>query len=194
MGAPFNIPFEATQERRVNVIGAFFSHGPQAGRFEFEARVSLPQSRAKTPRKTPEEIALKHGVELGEVGPIDGQCFLSFVWRLADRPWDAPTDWRREIPLHIVLDNYSVHKCQAVKEALSALEAANVHLFYLPSYSPELSDIEPIWNDVKHHRMTTRSHAQAGGLKRAVDAALAGKAEQLRRDHSETAALLPQAA
>lgn len=189
-----SIPFEATQERRVNAIGALFTHGPEAGRFEFETRVSLPQSRAKTPRKTPEEIARQHGVALHEVGKIDGELFLAFIWRIAGRPADAPVGWRREIPLHIVLDNYSVHKCQVVKDALAALEAANIYLFFLPSYSPELSDIEPVWTDVKYHRTTTRSYALAGGLKRGVDAALHDKAAQLRREYSGTAPLLPQPA
>jgi hypothetical protein len=183
VGERLSIPYEATQGRRVNAIGAYFTHGPEAGKFEFDTRVSLPQSRAKTPRTTPAVIAAKHGVELHEVGTIDSECFLAFVWRIAGRPVDAPIDWRREIPLHIVLDNYSVHKSQVVKDALEALEAANVHLFYLPSYSPELSDIEPVWKDVKHHRMTTRSFALAGGLKRGVDSALLDKAEQLRRAH-----------
>jgi len=37
-----------------------------------------------------------------------------------------------------------------VQQELDALAAAGIELFYLPSYSPELSGIEPIWHDVKH--------------------------------------------
>ena len=192
VGKQLRIPFEATQERRVNAIGVLFTHGSQAGRFEFETRVSLPRSRAKKPRKTPEEIAAQHGVGLHEIGSIDAHCFLAFVWRIAGRPVDAPVNWRREVPLYIVLDNYSVHKCQVVKDAMAALEAANVYLFYLPSYSPELSDIEPVWNDVKHHRITTRSYGQAGCLKRGVDAGLYDEAERLRLAYAQTAASVPQ--
>ncbi|MBI3946104.1 MAG: transposase [Armatimonadetes bacterium] len=81
-----------------------------------------------------------------------------------------------------------MHKCQVVKDALAALEAANVHLFYLPAYSPELSRIEPVWKDVKHHGMPTRSYTLAGDLKRGVDVALQEKAQRLRLAYAVRAA------
>lgn len=179
VGKRLTIPFEANRGRRVNVIGGYFSHGPQAGRFEFETRVSLPQSKAKNPRKTAGERADEHGVKPEEVGRIDAECFLSFVWQLAGQPEDAPDGWRRERPLVIPLDNYSVHKCGRVEEERSELKAADVHLFPLPSYSPELSDIEPIWQDVKHHELTKRSHDRLGELLLEVRSALQKKAAKL---------------
>jgi len=86
----------------------------------------------------------------------------------------------------IVLDNYSVHKSQPVQEAQPALEAADVYLVYLPSYCPELSKIEPVWNDVKHHFMPTRSYEKVVDLKRATDDALERKAAQLWQARTET--------
>ena len=59
-------------------------------------------------------------------------------------------------------------------------------MFFLPSYSPELSGIEPIWHDVKHHQMTKRSYEILGELFRAVDEALARKASELLTAHSKT--------
>jgi transposase len=94
----------------------------------------------------------------------------------------------------IALDNYSVHKSQIIQEAIPALEAADVYLFSLPSYTPELSGIEPVWNDVKYREMTRRSHKTAGELKRAVDDALKRKADKLLACHSKTAILLQRAA
>ena len=85
----------------------------------------------------------------------------------------------------VVLDNYSVHTSHTVAEACPELEAAGVYLVRLPSYSPELSRIEPDWNDVKHHGMPVRSFERVADLKWAVDEALARKAEQLRRDCQE---------
>jgi hypothetical protein len=120
------VPYEAPQGRRVNVIGAYFSHGPEAGRFEFASYASVPKTTAKVQRKTPQEIAAAHGVEPEEVGPIDSERFLSFVYHLAGRPLVSLVDWRRVRPLVIVLDNYSVHKSQVVKAAVPVLEAANV--------------------------------------------------------------------
>ncbi len=172
-----------------NVIGAYFSHGCEAGRFEFASYASVPKTSkttAKVQRKTPQEIAATHRVEPEVLGPIDSARFLSFVWHLADRPPVSLVGWRRVRPLVIVLDNYSVHKSQAVKAALPVLEAANVFLFYLPSYSPELSEIEPIWRSVKGHGMPYRSQTVLGQMKRAVDEALSDKAQQLRQAQVKT--------
>jgi hypothetical protein len=186
VGEVLRIPYEAPQGRRVNALGAYFSHGPQAGHFEFETYASLPKNRAKKQRKSPEEVAAAHGLTLSEVGPIDQERFLRFVWRVAGRPEAGPDDWQREIPLVMVLDNYSVHHSDSVQEALPWLEAANVSLFFLPSYSPQLSKIEPIWNAVKHHEMPVRSHSKVKDLKAAVDAALTKKAEALLAARQET--------
>jgi transposase len=186
LGEVLRIPYEAPQGRRVNAIGAYFSHGPLAGRFLFETYASLPKSKAKKQRKTPEQIAATHGLNAAEVGPIGTERFLAFVWRVAGRPEGSCETWRRERPLYLVLDNYSVHTGLAVQAAVAALERANVFLFYLPSYSPELSDIEPIWNAVKHHEIPVRSHQKVKDLKNAVDAALTQKAEKLLASKSES--------
>jgi len=108
------------------------------------------------------------------------------VWRVAGRPTQAAADWKRERPLYIVLDNYSVHTSQQVQDAIPELEAANIFFFYLPSYSPQLSKIEPIWNAVKHHEMPVRSHSKVKDLKAAVDAALTKKAQALLAARQET--------
>ena len=175
------MPYEAPQGRRVNVIGAHFTHGPEAGRFEYQSWASLPKSRAKKRCKTLEEQAAAQGLQVEEVGPIDAARVLAFVWRIAGRPEDAPEGWQRARPLKVVLDNYSVHTSQTLVDARPALAAAGVELVKLPSYSPELSRIEPDWHDVKQHGMPVRSFARVAELKRAVDAALARKAEQLRQ-------------
>ena len=86
----------------------------------------------------------------------------------------------------VVLDNYAVHTSQLVVAASPQLTAADVHLVYLPAYAPELSAIEPDWNDVKQHQMPIRSFEQVAELKRAVDDALARKAHQLRQANAET--------
>lgn len=194
IGKVLRIPYEAPQGRRVNAIGAYGSHGPQAGRFLFETYASLPKSKAKQPRKTKEQIAADHGLTPAEVGPIDSERFLAFVWRMAGRPAIHAEDWKRERPLYIVLDNYSVHTSQTVQEAIPLLEAADVFFFYLPSYSPQLSEIEPIWNAVKHHEMPVRSHQKVKDLKSAVDEALTRKAQAQSTAQQETTKELRRAA
>ncbi len=186
VGKRLRVPFEAAQGRRVNVIGAHFTHGPAAGRFVYQSWARLPKSRATRQRKTPEQVAAAQGLRGDEVGPITSERFLAFVWRVAGRGIESPEGWKRERPLMVVLDNYAVHKSRVVEEAWAQLEAASVQLVYLPAYSPELSRIEPDWNDIKQHYLPVRSFAEVAMLKQAVDVALARKAHQLQQVHDKT--------
>ena len=194
VGQPMKVFYESPSGRRINVIGGYFSHGPCAGRFEFEAWASVPESRAKNPRKGLEDRAKDHGLKPEEVGKLDAERVLSFLWKLAGRPLDLSSTeqalWKRERPLMIPLDNYSVHHSQTIQEAQPSLEAADVYLVYLPSYSPELSDIEPIWKAVKYHEITRRSQSLLGNLKQTVEAALHAKAEKLSSSVSQSLQLL----
>lgn len=183
------VPYEAPQGRRVNAMGVYFTAGPCTGTLTYETWAVLPKSRAKKPRKTVAEIAATHGLREAEVGQLDSARFIGFVWRAAGRPPGAGNEWVRERPLRVVLDNYSVHKSKAVQAEQPAWAAAGIELVYLPAYSPELSEIEPVWNDVKQHQLPIRSYAQAGRLKQAVDAALAQKAALLRAKAAKTANL-----
>ena len=192
-GERLRVAYQAPQGRRVNVIGAHFTHGPEAGRFEYQSWASLPKSRAKKQRKTPEQQAAAHGLRVEEVGPIDSARFLAFVWRVAGRPQEGQEGWQRARPLMVVIDNYAVHTSQTVADVGPALEAAGVQLVKLPSYSPALSRIEPDWNDIKQHELPVRSFERVAELKRAVDEALARKAEQLRQDAAKTTSLGPLA-
>ena len=187
IGERLCIPYEAPQGRRVNALGAYFSHGPLSGRFVYQTWASLPPHARNAKRKTPEQVAADYHLTLEEIGAIDAARLLAFFWHLAERPAEAAPDWKRERPLMIVLDNYSVHKSQTIQEAVPLLEAADIFLVYLPSYSPELSKIEPIWNDVKHHYLTTRSYKEVGDLKRATEDALARKAVDLLAVHPRAA-------
>ena len=179
VGKQLIIPYEAPQGRRLNAIGAYFTHGPGARRLEFETLAAIPKSRAKKPRPPGEEIAQKHGLTLSEIGTLDAAFFLAFVWKISGRPEGQSEGGKRERPLWIVLDNYSVPTGETVRAAQEALEAADLHFFYLPSYSPELSEIEPLWRAVKYREMTSRSFTLLGNLKKEVDGALTRKADRL---------------
>lgn len=185
-GERLRVPYQAPQGRRVNTIGAYFTHGPQAGHLEYQSWAVLPKLRSKTPRTTPAERAAAHGLSVEQVGPIDAERLLAFLWQIAGRPADADVAWKRARPLLIALDNYSVHTGTAVQQARPHLAAANVHLLYLARYCPEQSGIEPIWNDVKAHQLPIRSFDHVADLKAAVDAALARKAQQLRQAHAKS--------
>ena len=190
-GQPRPVAYEAPQGRRVNVIAGYFTHGPQAGTLTSFSLASLPKRRGKAPVPR-EQQAAKHGLAAEEVGKIDSEVFLAFLWTVAGRPADAGADWRRERPVHFVVDNYSVHTSERVKLERRALATAGIHLFYLPAYSPELSRMEPQWRDIKGPGMPERSQALVGQLKQAVDLALARKAVELRHAHQGTDHLLPR--
>ncbi len=185
-GERLTVPYEAPQGRRVNVIGAHFTHGPEAGRLEYQSWAVLPKSRAKKHRKSAQERAATHGLRAEEVGPIDAERLVSFLWQIAGRPAGADGSWKRERPLMIALDNYSVHTSQKVEEACGELTAAGVHLVYLARYCPEQSGIEPVWNDIKQHHLPIRSFERVADLKQAVDTALAQKAHRLKQAYRQS--------
>ena len=190
VGRPRRVPHEAPQGRRLNAIGAYFSHGPEAGRFEFAAwaKVPLPkQAQDGTYRQPLAEVAAKHGLTEEDLGTIDSEAFLAFVWQVAGRPVDAPSTWRRERPLMMVVDNYSVHRSERVQWERRALEAADIWLVYLPAYCPELSRIEAHWKVIKYHDLVKRSYSSLGDLKQAVERALVKRAIELRLNRSQSA-------
>lgn len=170
VGQRLYVPYEAPQGRRVNAIGALFHH---SRRFEFLTRAKTPKCKKKLIPKAAE------GLDASELGILDAAVLISFLWQIAGRPEDAPEGWRRDKPLVIVIDNYSVHHSQDVKDERVKFAAADVDLFFLPSYSPELSAIEPVWHDVKQHGMRQRSRDKLVDLKRDVDVILTEKATSL---------------
>jgi putative transposase len=194
VGERFHIAYEAPQGRRVNAIGAYFSAGPAAGRFAFEATATLPKRRAKKARVPLAEQAAAHGLRPEQVGPLDSERLVRFIWTIAGRPAVHTSDWQRERPLVIWLDNYSVHKSERVRQEQAAWAQAGITLCYLPSYSPELSNIEPIWHAVKHHQLRRRSYPVLGDLLTAVEEALTQKAAALLAAPDQSDQLLQRAA
>ena len=74
------------------------------------------------------------------------------------------------VPRVVVLDNAGVHTTKVVKAARPGLAKRGIYLYYLPAYSPELNRIEPVFKQVKHHDMPTRSFTSQVDLRIAVEA------------------------
>jgi len=151
VGRRLVVPYEAPQGRRVNVVGALAPYDPAGPRLVYETR-----------RKAE--------------GRYDAAAHLAFVRRLA-----GGVASRRTRPCVVVLDTYSVHHSQSVKEALPELETASVHFCFLPPYSPELHPIEPVWRQVKYQDIPERSHPTGTALQAAVESALNDRAQRLPR-------------
>jgi hypothetical protein len=139
--------YEAPRNRRGKVFGAYAPFGPQA-RFTYLAR----------PEKLSSEI------------------FLDFLWRqvggMATPLGEIPATFARERPCIVVLDNGSVHTSRLVKDQWAVLRAADIHLFYLPTYSPNLNLIEALWRQIKYHELPVRSYPELAALLAAVTQAL----------------------
>lgn len=151
LGSRLVVPYEAPKGRRVNVVGALAPYAPAGPRFVYETR-----------RKAQ--------------GRYDAAAHLAFVRQAVA---GLAGDDRRPRPCVIVLDNYSVHHSQPVKDAIPDLEELGVRFCFLPAYSPELNPIEPVWKQVKYQDLPERSHPTDIALQTAVEAALAGRAQKL---------------
>jgi len=95
VGERLCIPYEAPHRRRVITIGAYFSHGPLAGLFEYQTWASVPPHARHAKRKTAEQVAKDYDLTLEEIGP-DSQRLRTFFWRIAGRSESAACDWKRE--------------------------------------------------------------------------------------------------
>jgi transposase len=73
------------------------------------------------------------------------------------------------VPRVVVLDNAGIHTSKVVKAARPGLAKLGIYLYYLPPYSPELNRIEPVFKQVKHHDMPTRSFTSKADLRKAVE-------------------------
>jgi transposase len=63
--------------------------------------------------------------------------------------------YRTKHRIHLILDNYIIHKSQWVQAALAGL-GGRIELHFLPPYCPQENRIERLWKDV--HDNVTRNH------------------------------------
>lgn len=63
--------------------------------------------------------------------------------------------------IHVILDNYKIHKSNIIEIALAHF-ATRVRLHFLPPYCPDYNRIERVWQDL--HAEVTRNH-QCSGMK-----------------------------
>lgn len=120
--------------------------GPQWSRKGAQPRVVTPGNN----RKAYIAGALEH--RTGEMVYAEGtrknsDLFISLVNGLAEFFPDKV--------IHVVLDNYIIHKSKKTLAALARLKG-RVRLHFLPSYSPDHNPIELVWKEL--HACVTRNH------------------------------------
>jgi transposase len=75
--------------------------------------------------------------------------FILQLWQLVGR------DYPRAKRIHLILDNYKIHKSRQTEAALARL-GGRVVLHFLPPYCPDENLIERVWRDL--HANVTRNH------------------------------------
>jgi transposase len=78
----------------------------------------------------------------------DSELFMRLVFQLG---WDYPQARR----VHLIVDNYGIHKSQFSKLVLASCEG-KVRVHFLPPYCPDENRIERVWRDL--HDNVTRNH------------------------------------
>jgi transposase len=91
------------------------------------------------------------------------------------------------VPTVVVLDNASIHTSTIVRTARPALRARRTFLYYLPPYSPELNDIEPLFRTIKYDDLPERRYPTIQRLDAAVQQAFTTAEERLMAKHAAPA-------
>ena len=77
----------------------------------------------------------------------NGGLFIAMLQRLCEA-------YRRAKRVHVILDNYGIHRCSETRRALRHMPRIQLH--FLPSYCPDHNRIERLWQDL--HANVTRNH------------------------------------
>jgi transposase len=107
----------------------------------------------------------------------NSELFMRLVFQLG---WDYPKAKR----IHLILDNYGIHKSCFTKLVLSRC-GGKVRLHFLPSYCPDENSVERVWLDL--HANVTRNHQcrTMQELMREVRIWLRARSKQLQKEYAQ---------
>jgi transposase len=83
------------------------------------------------------------------------------------------------VPRVVVLDNAGLHTSKVVRGARPGLAKLGIYRYYLPPYGPEPNRVEAVFRPVKYQRVPTRSYAELGSLRVAVEKAMRDSRDSL---------------
>ena len=168
VGCPWH---KAAKTRRLRQLQTLIATLPRRERVFYEDEVDIhlnpkigldwmvsgQQKEVLTPGKNEKRyLAGALDVRTGVVIWVEGERKTSYLFLdLLDR-------LRREYPqarcLHLICDNYRIHKSDIVFAALKGYLAGKIELHFLPPYCPDHNKIERVWEDL--HADVTRNHRQ----------------------------------
>ncbi len=82
-------------------------------------------------------------------------------------------------PCIVVLDNLNIHTSRFIRQRRRQLRKRSVRLFFLPVYSSELNEVEPVFGVVKSYEMPRRSYSTLAKLLAAVRSGFTGYRNRL---------------
>lgn len=121
----------------------------------------------------------------GEVIWVEGDQKRSLLFiRLL---WELHLRYPKASKIHVILDNYSIHSTQQVRQSLATEAGRRLKLHYLPPYCPDHNKIERTWQDL--HANVTRNHAcsDIAGLMRQVRAYLNRRNKKAAAEYANAA-------
>ncbi len=76
-------------------------------------------------------------------------------------------DFSKDItqPTLVVLDNASIHRSDEFKAKIERWKELDLHLYFLPPYSPELNKIEILWRKMKYEWISFDAFASLKSLR-----------------------------
>lgn len=102
-------------------------------------------------------------------GSLRAEHLVAFLTELPPAP----------VPTVVVLDHGSIHRSKETRAAIPDLWTRGIYLHYLPPYSPNLDDIEPVFRVLKHDELPERRYTTVPALLDAVHAAFTTYEEAL---------------
>jgi len=88
---------------------------------------------------------------------VNGNSFIDFPMSSKKddmcRFLESVRRWNDDRPIVMITDNFAVHHSKTVA---SKAEELNIHLVFLPPYSPDLNPIEFVWKSLKRIVSKTR--------------------------------------
>jgi putative transposase len=166
VGCPWS---KAAKTRRLNALDKLLATLPRRALAFYEDEVDIhlnpkigldwmvqgQQKEVPTPGKNEKRyLAGALQVRTRVVTWVEGERKTSYLFL------DLLDKLRKQYPdaacLHLILDNYKIHKSDIVHAALGGYLAGKVQLHFLPPYCPDDNQIERVWQDL--HANVTRNH------------------------------------
>src|SRR6516162_7846002 len=162
---------KAAKTRRLKQLQQLIATLPRRQRVFYEDEVDIhlnpkigldwmtsgQQKQVQTPGQNEKRyLAGALDVRSGALVWVEGERKTSYLFL------DLLDAMRRRYPnehcLHLIVDNYRIHKSEIVQAALAGYLAGKIKLHFLPPYCPDHNKIERLWRDL--HDNVTRNHQQ----------------------------------